>query len=33
MPKANIHRRDTLEQTYPPDAFASDAGEERQGGG
>jgi hypothetical protein len=27
MPKANIHRRDTLEQTYPPDAFASDAGE------
>jgi hypothetical protein len=27
MPKANIHRRETLEQVYPPDAFASDAAE------
>ena len=27
MPKANIHRHETLEQAYPPDAFASDAGE------
>jgi hypothetical protein len=27
MPKANIHRRGTLEQVYPPDAFASDAAE------
>jgi hypothetical protein len=25
MPKANIHRRGTLEEIYPPDAFASDA--------
>ena len=25
MPKANIHRRSTLEAVYPPDAFASDA--------
>ena len=25
MPKANIHRRNTLEEIYPPDAFASDA--------
>ena len=25
MPKANIHRRNTLEEVYPPDAFASDA--------
>jgi hypothetical protein len=25
MSKANIHRRDTLEQVYPPDDFASDA--------
>src|SRR5260370_8505433 len=25
MPKANIHRRSTLEEIYPPDAFASDA--------
>jgi hypothetical protein len=25
MPKANIHRRGTLEEVYPPDAFASDA--------
>jgi hypothetical protein len=25
MPKANIHRRSTLEEVYPPDAFASDA--------
>jgi hypothetical protein len=25
MPKANIHRRRTLEEIYPPDAFASDA--------
>ena len=25
MPKANIHRRNTLEDVYPPDAFASDA--------
>ena len=27
MPKANIHRRETIEQVYPPDAFASDAAE------
>jgi hypothetical protein len=27
MPKANIHHRETLEQVYPPDAFASDAAE------
>jgi hypothetical protein len=25
MPKTNIHRRSTLEEVYPPDAFASDA--------
>ncbi len=25
MAKANIHRRNTLQQIYPPDAFASDA--------
>ena len=25
MPKANIHRRSTFEEVYPPDAFASDA--------
>lgn len=25
MAKANIHRRSTLEDVYPPDAFASDA--------
>lgn len=25
MAKANIHRRNTLEEVYPPDAFASDA--------
>jgi hypothetical protein len=25
MPKANIHRRNTLEEVYPPDAFAGDA--------
>ena len=25
MAKANIHRRNTLEEIYPPDAFASDA--------
>jgi hypothetical protein len=25
MAKANIHRRSTLEEVYPPDAFASDA--------
>lgn len=25
MPKANIHRRGTLEAIYPPDGFASDA--------
>jgi hypothetical protein len=25
MPKANIHRRNTLEEIYSPDAFASDA--------
>ena len=25
MPKANIHRRSTLEEVYPPDLFASDA--------
>src|SRR5438874_4378792 len=25
MPKANIHRRSSLEEIYPPDAFASDA--------
>lgn len=25
MAKANIHRRSTLEDIYPPDAFASDA--------
>jgi hypothetical protein len=25
MPKANIHRRTTLEEVYPHDAFASDA--------
>jgi hypothetical protein len=25
MPKANIHRRDSIEQVYPPEAFASDA--------
>jgi hypothetical protein len=25
MPKANIHRRSTLEDVYPPDAFAKDA--------
>ena len=25
MPKANIHRRRTLEEVYPPDVFASDA--------
>ena len=25
MPRANIHRRSTLEEVYPPDAFASDA--------
>jgi len=25
MAKANIHRRSTLEEIYPPDAFASDA--------
>ena len=25
MPKANMHRRNTLEEVYPPDAFASDA--------
>ena len=25
MTKANIHRRSTLEEIYPPDAFASDA--------
>src|SRR5260370_30762856 len=25
MPKANIHRRSTLEEIYPPNAFASDA--------
>jgi hypothetical protein len=25
MPKANIQRRNTLEEVYPPDAFASDA--------
>jgi hypothetical protein len=25
MPRANIHRRSTLEEIYPPDAFASDA--------
>ena len=25
MAKANIHRRNTLEDIYPPDAFASDA--------
>ena len=24
MAKANIHRRSTLEEIYPPDAFASD---------
>jgi hypothetical protein len=24
-PKANIHRRSTLEEVYPPDVFASDA--------
>jgi hypothetical protein len=24
MPKANIHRRSTLEEIYPPDAFVSD---------
>jgi hypothetical protein len=24
MPKTNIHRRSTLEEIYPPDAFASD---------
>jgi hypothetical protein len=24
MPKANIHRRSTLEEIYPPDAFTSD---------
>jgi len=27
MPKANIHRRQSLERVYPPDAFASDAAE------
>jgi hypothetical protein len=27
MPKANIHRRETLKLVYPPDAFASDAAE------
>jgi hypothetical protein len=25
MPKANIHRRSTLEEVYPPDLFAGDA--------
>ena len=25
MPRANIHLRSTLEEVYPPDAFASDA--------
>lgn len=25
MPKANIHNRRSLEEAYPPDAFASDA--------
>jgi hypothetical protein len=25
MAKANIHRRNTLEEVYPPDIFASDA--------
>jgi hypothetical protein len=25
MPKANIHRRHSLERIYPPDAFANDA--------
>jgi hypothetical protein len=25
MPKANIHRRTTLEEVYPPDVFAGDA--------
>ena len=25
MARANIHRRDTLEEVYPPDAFAGDA--------
>jgi hypothetical protein len=25
MAKANIHRRSTLEEIYPPDVFASDA--------
>jgi|SRR5690348_16533654 len=25
MPSANIHRRNTLEEIYPPEAFASDA--------
>ena len=25
MAKANIHHRNTLEEVYPPDAFASDA--------
>jgi hypothetical protein len=25
MAKANIHRRSTLEEVYPPDAFARDA--------
>src|SRR5438046_1982745 len=25
MPKGNIHRRNTLEEVYPPDAFAGDA--------
>src|SRR5947209_18965167 len=27
MPKANIHCRNTLEEVYPPDAFAGDAGQ------
>src|SRR5882724_4747541 len=30
MPSANIHRRDTIERIYPPDAFASDAAQNGQ---
>jgi hypothetical protein len=30
MPTANIKRRETIERVYPPDAFASDAAQNRQ---
>jgi hypothetical protein len=30
MPTANIKRRETIERVYPPDAFASDAAQNKQ---